>query len=156
MNKYSLIKGLIHESINANPESWRLFFNKYQIPQTNPEKGIITAYQKHGNAVIKDLNNLLITKIAAFGGLLPGDKIVSITDEEWTKILEGLGKIIPGDILSNNKADNTDTEDEKITKAEIEQKAIEAKKRKKRNLIIGFGAACIIIIIVFIVIKHQS
>jgi len=143
MSKYSLIKGLIHKSINANPESWRLFFNKYQIPQSNPEIGIVRAYKQHGTAVTKDLNNLLVTKVAAFTG--ENKDTVQIIGE-WIGISAAL--------LSGNETD--DTAAQKLEQAEIEkQKEIEAQERKKRNLIIGFGVACAIVVIVFIAIKHR-
>lgn len=147
MKTHSLLKGLIHKSINANPESWRLFFNKYQIPTEtkHPEAAIIKAYQKHGNVVVSDLNEVLVHNIAAFTG----------TDTEQTAVkIIGSWLGIGAHILSGSSQELTDEAAVKKLEEAEKQKEIELQeqKRKNRKTLIAFGAVCVIVIVVFIII----
>ncbi|MCQ2959554.1 MAG: hypothetical protein MJ198_05125 [Bacteroidales bacterium] len=116
MSKFSELRGLIEKSLNANPESWRSFFHKYNCDaeSSHPEKEIVRAYGMYGDEVAIDVNKMLSSSFASFlgnDGLTSEESLAKVKDtsdklREW---LESIGTS-DSDVPTDSKSDE-DSED---------------------------------------------
>jgi hypothetical protein len=143
---YSKLRGWITEKANANPQSWRSFFNKYDVSNSEPGLAVLEAYRKHGREAVEDVNDLLIGDIAAY----VGNEKLSNSIQTVESILQWAGVFVSDDMSDEEKQ-------EAIEIAEREQALEEEKEAMKtRNLLFVFFSIITIIILVFIIIKNQS
>ena len=107
MSKFSELRGLIEKSLDANPESWRSFFQKYKCDaqSAHPEQEIVRAFANYGEPVVVDVNSMLADSYS--GWLGDSDTLASVKDTSdlltsWMK-----------DSLSTTKTtENTETKSE--------------------------------------------
>ncbi len=140
MSKSSELRGLIQESINANPESWRLFFQKYNCDGSCPEKSIVKAYGMYGDVVASDVNNILSKSYASFLG---GDGLTS--EEQLQRIKDISDKL--RDCLTNDDDVNIDVK----TSSEKDKD-----DKSKRTIFIVFVSVVVVCSVVFIVVRKMK
>lgn len=140
MSKSSELRGLIQESINANPESWRLFFDKYNCSGSCPEKEIIQAYGLYGDVVASDVNDILSK---AYSSFLGGDGLTS--EEQLQRIKDTSDKL--RDWLTNDDDVNIDVK----TSSEKDKE-----DKSKRTIFIVFVSVVVVCSVIFIVVRKMK
>lgn len=140
-DKFTKLRGLIANSLNANPKSWHSFFRKYRIATypSRPEKAIVMLYQKYGNSVLTDVNQILTT-----GEM---DKFIGIDGEKASEVLQSGADFLK---VISKKDDSTKEESVVVTTKETD----EEKEAKRTKIIIGvFVGLCVVSIVTFVLIK---
>ncbi len=117
MSKFSELRGLIEKSLNANPESWRSFFHKYNCDaeSSHPEKEIVRAYGMYGDEVAVDVNKMLASSFASFLGndgltseeILSNIKDTSDTLRNWLETFENPDNVVETNQTSEESDDKT-------------------------------------------------
>lgn len=82
MSKFSELRGLIEKSLDANPESWRSFFQKYKCDaqSAHPEQEIVKAFANYGEPVVVDVNSMLADSYSGWLGESSTDILASVKD----------------------------------------------------------------------------
>lgn len=157
--------GLISESMNADPQSWRSFFTKYGLnTYRKPEKEIIRAYKMYGKPVLTDLNNLFVEtnkNIVQFNGGTIRHAWDTDSTAKANATLDALGAIVGAvDVFTCGKTNTPQTTPEQA--AEQTPKTgnepatePEAPKTENKTLYI-FAGVVVVAIVAFFIIKRKK
>ncbi|MDR0941952.1 MAG: hypothetical protein LBM68_06985 [Bacteroidales bacterium] len=139
------MRGLLSEVSKADPKSWLLFYNRYNIrpDDVDLENALRRAYIQHGKVFSEDLNRMLVQY---------APKIAAFTGEDARNIIDSVF-----DMLGINGSKTPEAQEAQKAAEEAEQKAAEeaeaAEQRKKKLIIGGFIGLVAAVIVVFVSIR---
>lgn len=155
MDKFTHLRGLIKESLNASPESWRSFFLKHDCnPNSSaPEQEIVRAYRNDGTIVVTEVNDILANdyNFASLNGFS-----ISVSKEKIADYLRTGAEVVDAFREKDDTSDTGNTDSTSTEKKESEEDEQAKAEKRKKTLWIVFGVVVVVCVAGIIVIYKHS
>lgn len=156
MDKFTHLRGLIKESLNASPESWRSFFLRHNCDPNSsaPEQEIVRAYRNDGTNVVTEVNDILANdyNFASLNGFS-----ISVSKEKIADYLRTGADVVDALKKTDNTSETSDTDSASIEKKESEEDEQAKAVKRKKTLWIAFGVVVVVCVVgIIIIYKHSK